>query len=62
MDSLWYTHHRDYQLVLEWMSSHRNQKLRPENFPEYDVTEIPENITFLSKQKLLTFYTRNSLG
>lgn len=52
-DSLWYTHVRDYQLVLEWMSLNRNEELKPENLPEYDVTNVPENITYLSKTKII---------
>lgn len=58
-DSLWYTHHRDYQLILEWMATNRNKALKPENFPDYDVTHIPKNISYLSKTKILNLLNKN---
>ena len=51
-DSLANSHHLDMQLVAEWRHTARNEQLKPKNFLEYDISNIPQTLSQLSKIKI----------
>jgi glycosyltransferase involved in cell wall biosynthesis len=51
-DSLGNTHKVDLSLVREWIHYNRNEKLKIENFHNYNINEIPEFISYENQFKI----------
>ena len=51
-DSVGNTQNLDQSIILEWIYSNRNEKLKIENFNKYNIYEIPDFLSFNSQNKI----------